>query len=62
MMEFYENNELKRIWKKLVMALFHIRQQLLGKTEENQAKNLSHDSWCPGGFSNTEAPNCKPQT
>jgi len=27
-----------------------------------QRKNLSHDIWRPGGFSNTELPNCKPQT
>jgi hypothetical protein len=38
MMEFYEKDGLERIWKESVVALFHIRQQLLGETEENHEK------------------------
>jgi len=40
MIEFYENDELVRIWKESIMALFHVHQQLLGQTEENHAKTL----------------------
>jgi len=56
MMEFYENDELERIWKESDVALFHIYQQLLGETEENHEKPLVMIVGAPTDFRTRNLP------